>query len=45
MHNIFDLFAGASLKTFGYININITDAEYKRCMYSYLINSFLLSWS
>uniref|UniRef100_A0A671TA19 Nucleolar protein 8 n=1 Tax=Sinocyclocheilus anshuiensis TaxID=1608454 RepID=A0A671TA19_9TELE len=30
---------GAPLKTFRYININITDAEYKRCMYSILNKS------
>lgn len=36
-----DLFAGSPLKTFGYININITDAEYKRCTCIYLHSIFL----
>lgn len=37
---LFDLFAGSPLKTFGYININITDAEYKRCTCIYLTFNF-----
>jgi len=37
---VFNLFAGSPLKTFGYININITDAEYKRCTCIYLTLNF-----
>lgn len=40
VHYICDLFAGSPLKTFGYININITDAEYKRCTCIYLTFNF-----